>query len=185
MKLVATDLPEILIVETPVFEDDRGAFWESHHARKFGDIGIDAVFVQDAVSRSRKGTVRGLHFQEPNAQGKLVGVVAGAVIDVAVDIRPASPTFRRWIAVELNDTAGRLLWIPPGFAHGFRVLSDAATVTYKLTAFHSPEHEHVIRWNDPEIGIVWGIESAVMSKRDAEAPYLRDQRQLPPYASGD
>ncbi len=179
MKLVATDLADVLIIETPVFGDDRGAFWESHHARKFDELGLHVQFVQDAVSRSRRNTVRGLHYQEPNAQGKLVGVVAGAIFDVAVDIRSDSPTFGKWATVELSDSAGRFLWIPPGFAHGFLALSDIATVTYKLTDFWSPTSEHGIRWNDPEIGIPWPVETPVMAPRDAALPLLRDAKILP------
>ena len=181
MKLIPTSLAEVVIVETPVFGDDRGAFWETHHTRKFLELGLDIEFVQDAVSRSRKNTVRGLHFQEPNAQGKLVGVVGGAILDIAVDIRPQSPTFRKWVSTELSDMAGRFLWIPPGFAHGFLALSDVATVSYKLTAFWAPDSEHGILWNDPEIGITWPIENPIMSPRDARLPLLRDSQVLPPY----
>lgn len=179
MKLVQTDLAEVFVVETPVFTDDRGAFWESHHARKFNEFGLNIRFVQDAVSRSRKNVVRGLHYQEPNAQGKLVGVVAGAILDVAVDIRPDSTTFRNWVSVELNETAGRFLWIPPGFAHGFLAISEIATVTYKLTDFWSPMSEHGIRWNDPDIGIAWPIDEPIMTPRDASMPLLRDAAILP------
>jgi dTDP-4-dehydrorhamnose 3,5-epimerase len=138
--------------------------------------------VQDNFSRSSKGILRGLHFQEPNAQGKLVQVLAGAVYDVAVDIRRGSPTFGRWVGVELSADNRRQLWVPPGFAHGFCVLSESADFHYKCTDFYSPTSEHGIAWNDPDLGIPWPVTSPLLSAKDSAAPRLKDAPLLPTYA---
>jgi len=184
MKFLPTDLPGVLIVEPEVFEDDRGFFFETQHRDKFAAAGIDATFVQDNHSHSVKGAVRGLHYQEPRAQGKLIRVVNGEVFDVAVDIRRGAPTFGRWIGVALSSANRRQLWVPPGFAHGLCVLSDEADVIYKVTDVYSPENDHAIAWNDPAIGIDWPVTEPRLSKRDAEAPSLADATVLPAFGSG-
>lgn len=172
-----TDLPDVLILEPRVFEDDRGFFFESYNARAFAEAtGLDPRFVQDNHSRSLRGVLRGLHYQvPPHAQGKLVRAVSGRIWDVAVDLRRSSPTFGRWVGVELDDRSPRQLWVPPGFAHGFVVLSDFADVLYKTTDFYAPECDRSVLWNDPEIGIEWPLDGEpVLSPKDAGAPGLRD-----------
>lgn len=157
MKAIPTAIPEVLILEPKVFGDARGFFFESFNQKAFNEAtGLDLNFVQDNHSRSAKGVLRGLHYQlPPHAQGKLVRVVSGAVFDVAVDIRQGSPTFGRWVGVELSEDNHRQLWIPPGFAHGFLTLSDSAEFLYKTTDYYAPSHERCIAWNDPAIGIQW------------------------------
>ncbi len=183
MKVVPTTLPEVMIVEPKVFGDARGWFYESFHARRYAEAGIHGPFVQDNASRSSRGTLRGLHLQHPDAQGKLVSVAEGAVLDVAVDVRVGSPTFGRHVAVELSADDKRQLWVPPGFAHGFCVLSESALFTYKCTAYYAPESEITIAWNDPAIGIVWPTSVPTLSARDAAAPRLADAlARLPGYA---
>lgn len=172
MNVIPTDIPGVLIFEPRVFEDDRGFFMESFNQRCFDEaVGRHYDFVQDNHSRSRKGVLRGLHYQlPPHAQGKLVRVTAGAVFDVAVDIRKSSPTFGKWVGVELSAENRRQLWIPPGFAHGFLVLSDWADFLYKTTAYYAPQSDRCIRWNDPDIGLVWpevGIEPQLSHKDEA------------------
>ncbi len=179
MKVIPTRLPDVLIVEPKVHGDARGFFMESYSARMLdAAVGHEVRFVQDNHSRSTKGVLRGLHYQlPPHAQGKLVRVVAGRVIDVAVDIRPASSRFGQWVGVELTAENHRQLWVPPGFAHGFLVLSDSADFLYKTTAYYSPECERSIRWNDPQIGIDWPMAAdlnIVISPKDAHAPKLAD-----------
>ena len=178
MKITPTSLPEVLILEPRVFGDSRGFFMESYNRRAFNEaVGHDVEFVQDNHSRSTRGVLRGLHYQlPPHAQGKLVRVVHGAVFDVAVDVRRGSPTFGGWAGVELSADNQRLLWIPPGFAHGFLVLGDSADFLYKTTDYHAPAAERAVRWNDPEIGIQWPLAQAspVLSDKDAMAPLLRD-----------
>ena len=181
MKVLPTALPEVLIIEPKVFGDSRGFFFESYQAARYAAAGINGPFVQDNLSRSVRGTLRGLHFQEPRAQGKLVQVLRGAVWDVAVDVRRGSPRFGRWVAVELSEAAPRQLWIPPGFAHGFCVLSDSADFFYKCTELYAPECERSIAWNDPAIGITWPIGSPILSPKDAAAPRLADAPVLPSY----
>lgn len=176
LKITPTRLPEVLIVEPRVFGDARGFFIESWNQRAFDDaVGSPVTFVQDNHSRSSKGVLRGLHFQRaPHAQGKLVRVVSGAVFDVAVDIRPDSPRYRQWVGVELSADNHRQMWIPPGFAHGFLVLSDSADFLYKTTDYYAPQAEGAVRWDDPGLGIEWpdvGMPPLVSSK-DAEAPRL-------------
>jgi dTDP-4-dehydrorhamnose 3,5-epimerase len=187
MKITPTDLPEILLLEPRVFRDDRGAFFEVWKDPVYRELGIRDPFVQDNVSHSVRGTLRGLHFQEPTAQGKLVQVLDGTVYDVAADVRRGSPTFGRWVGVELDGDSARQLWIPPGFAHGFLVTSARATFLYKCTALYSPAHERSIRWNDPLLAISWPLEGAtgwrapLLSAKDADAPLLLDAEVLPTY----
>jgi dTDP-4-dehydrorhamnose 3,5-epimerase len=183
VKVIPTEIPGVLILEPKVFGDERGFFLETFHAKRYADAGIPGPFVQDNYSRSVKGTLRGLHFQEPQAQGKLVQVVAGAVYDVAVDIRKGSPTFGRWVGVELSAENKRQFWVPPGFAHGFCVLSESADFQYKCTALYAPENERAIIWNDPDLAIPWPISGAPkLSAKDAAAPRLKDAPMLPVYA---
>ncbi len=168
MNVVPTNIPDVLILEPKVFGDDRGFFLESYNERVFAELtGIKAQFVQDNHSRSQKGVLRGLHYQIQQPQGKLVRVVNGSVFDVAVDIRKSSATFGHWVGVELSAKNHRQLWVPPGFAHGFVVLSDSADFLYKTTDYYAPEHERCIIWNDPSIGIVWPIDNEpLLSTKD-------------------
>jgi dTDP-4-dehydrorhamnose 3,5-epimerase len=182
VKIIPTDIPGVLIVEPKVFGDERGFFLETFHAKRYAEAGIPGPFVQDNYSRSVKGTLRGLHFQEPQSQGKLVQVVAGAVYDVAVDVRRGSPTFGKWVGGELSAENKRQFWIPPGFAHGFCVLSEFADFQYKCTALYAPEHERAILWNDPDLAIAWPLSGAPrLSSKDAAAPRLKDAPVLPVY----
>ncbi len=158
MKILATAIPGPLIIEPEVFGDERGFFMESWNARQFKKAGLDLNFVQDNHSRSAKAVLRGLHFQNPNPQGKLVRVVAGKVWDVAVDIRRSSPNFGKWVGVELSAENKRMFWVPPGFAHGFLTLEDGTEFLYKCTAFYEPADEHSVLWDDPAIGIDWPLE---------------------------
>ena len=159
MKVTATALPEVLILEPKVFSDDRGFFCESFNQRAFNEAtGLQVNFVQDNHSRSGKGVLRGLHYQIQQSQGKLVRVVRGAVFDVAVDIRKASPNFGRWVGIELTEENHRQLWVPPGFAHGFLVTTDSADFLYKSTDYYAPEFERCIAWDDPKIGVRWPLE---------------------------
>lgn len=156
MNVIQTEIPEVLIFEPKVFGDDRGFFMESFNAKTFRDLtGLNVDFVQDNHSRSSKNVLRGLHYQIKQPQGKLVRVVRGAVFDVAVDIRKSSETFGRWVGVELTEANHRQLWVPPGFAHGFLVLSDTADFLYKTTDYYAPEHERCIIWNANDLGIRW------------------------------
>ena len=176
MKIVATALPDVIVIEPAVFGDDRGFFLESWNAQRFRDLGLDLDFVQDNHSRSARGVLRGLHYQKPNPQGKLVRVVAGAVYDVAVDLRRASPGFGRWVGVELSAANKRMLWVPPGFAHGFLSLADDTDFLYKCTAPYAPADEHSLLWSDPAIGIEWpldGIVPAVSPKDASGVPLAR------------
>jgi dTDP-4-dehydrorhamnose 3,5-epimerase len=181
MNVVATALPEVLIIEPKLFGDERGFFLETYHLNRYTECGISMPFVQDNLSRSAYGVVRGLHLQNPSTQGKLVSVMRGKVLDVAVDVRVGSPNFARHVAVELSEENRRQLWVPRGFAHGFAVLSESADFYYKCDNSYSPKDEIVVRWNDPAIGILWGIENPVLSTRDAEAPRLADLADLPAY----
>jgi len=180
-----TAIPDVLILEPRVFEDDRGFFYESYNQRAFDRaVGAPVRFVQDNHSRSVKGTLRGLHYQlPPHAQGKLVRVTAGEVFDVAVDIRKDSPTFGQWVGEYLSAENRRQLWIPPGFAHGFLVTSDVAEFQYKCTDFYAPDCEASIRWDDAELGILWpGEGGPTLSEKDEQAPSLRD---APWFGGGD
>ena len=160
MKVTPTDIADVLIIETKMFGDSRGFFYESFNQRDFNKAtGTDFSFVQDNHSRSEKGVLRGLHYQLGKPQGKLVRVVRGSVFDVAVDIRPESQTFGKWIGVELNEYDNRQLWVPPGLAHGFLVMSDSADFVYKTTDYYAPELERCVAWNDSELGITWPLKS--------------------------
>lgn len=181
MKVTPTELPGVLLIEPRVFGDARGFFLETFHLERYESVGIPGPFVQDNLSRSEKGTLRGLHFQEPHAQGKLVQVLRGAVWDVAVDIRKGSPHFGAWVGVELGEDNPRQLWIPSGFAHGFCVLSDSADFFYKCTELYAPNAEHCIRWDDPAIGVRWPIQAPRLSVKDGAAPLLADAPVLPTY----
>ena len=164
-----TPLSGVVIVKPKVFGDQRGFFMETYNKQAFEDVGLPTNFVQDNHSRSRKGVLRGLHYQYPQWQGKLVRVLSGAIFDVAVDVRPDSPTFGQWYGLELNDENRWQLYIPPGFAHGFSTLSDSADVAYKCTSLYKPEDEVGIIWNDPDIGIDWHIDDPIVSEKDAAA----------------
>ena len=174
MNVQQTALPGVLILEPKAFADARGFFMELYNKRVFESVaGIREDFVQDNHSRSVKGTLRGLHYQIRQPQGKLVRAIRGRILDVAVDVRRSSPSFGRWVGVELTEDNRRMLWVPVGFAHGFLVTSDVAEVFYKTTAFYAPEHERAVIWNDPAIGIDWPVDGApIMSARDANAPLL-------------
>jgi dTDP-4-dehydrorhamnose 3,5-epimerase len=181
LKITETNLPGVLLLEPKVFGDDRGFFMETYRADLFRDIGIDDVFVQDNHSRSARGVLRGLHYQEPNAQGKLVRCTRGAIFDVAVDIRRGSPSFGRWFGLELSDANKRMLWIPPGFAHGFCALEDGSDLVYKCTKLYDAASDNAVLWNDPAIGIEWPIAEPVLSAKDANAPRLGEAATLPEY----
>ncbi len=171
MRFMPTAIPDVVVVEPDVFGDARGFFLETWHEAKFREGGIDAEFVQDNHSRSRQGILRGLHYQIERPQGKLVRVVTGRVFDVAVDLRRSSPSFGRWFGEELSEDNHRMLWVPPGFAHGFYVLSESADFVYKCTEFYAPEHERCIRWDDPEVGVDWPIPThaaPLVSAKDAD-----------------
>lgn len=157
MKFIETRIPDVVIVEPTVYGDERGYFMETWEQRKFAEAGLNWEFVQDNHSRSVRGTLRGLHYQIEQPQGKLVRVTQGAVFDVVVDIRRSSPTFGQWVGVELSAENKRQLWVPPRFAHGFYVTSEVAEFQYKCTDFYAPEHERGIRWDDPELGIDWPL----------------------------
>ncbi len=177
-KFKRTEISEVVIIEPLVFQDDRGFFMETYKKSEFEKAGIKEEFVQDNHSKSIKGVLRGLHYQlEPKAQGKLVRCVKGRVFDVAVDIRKSSPTFKRWIGIELSEENNLMIYIPPGFAHGFLTLSDEAEVLYKTTEEYSPELDRGIIWNDRDIGINWpinGIDNIILSKKDSNLPPLKE-----------
>ncbi len=174
MQAIPTAIPDVLIIEPKVFGDARGFFLESFNQRAFREAtGLDLDFVQDNHSRSAGGVLRGLHYQLRQAQGKLVRVVRGSVYDVAVDVRKSSPTFGRWVGVELSESNHRQLWVPPGFAHGFLVTSESADFLYKTTDYYAPEHERCIAWNDPAIGIHWPLAGTpVLSVKDQQGQLL-------------
>ncbi|TAK87961.1 MAG: dTDP-4-dehydrorhamnose 3,5-epimerase [Betaproteobacteria bacterium] len=181
MKVVRAEIPEVLILEPKVFGDERGFFFESYNKRVFREAtGLDVEFVQDNHSRSRAGVLRGLHYQIKQPQGKLVRVSAGEVYDVAVDLRRSSPTFGRWAGFSLDATSRRMAWIPPGFAHGFLVVSEYAEFLYKTTDYYAPEHERTVRWNDPRLAVAWPLRGEpILAARDAAAPGLADAELYP------
>ena len=177
MKFSPTSLPEVVLIEPRVFSDERGFFMEVYQAERFNEAGISGTFVQDNHSRSRRGTLRGLHYRIQRPQGKLVRAVLGEIYDVAVDLRRSSPTFGRWTAARLSAENKRQLWVPAGFAHGFYVLSEWADVVYKVTDFYVPGAERTLIWNDPAIGIEWPLldgKAPVLSDKDAEGKPLRE-----------
>lgn len=185
MRRIDTNLPGVCVLEPRVFGDDRGFFYESYNQARFSELGIDVDFVQSNVSRSVKNVLRGLHYQWPNPQGKLVSVLEGEVYDVAVDIRRGSPTFGRWVAAVLTARNKRHFWIPEGFAHGFCVVSESAVFTYQCTALYDPATDAGIRWNDADIAVDWPLGSPQLSDRDSKAPFLCDiaRERLPDYTS--
>jgi dTDP-4-dehydrorhamnose 3,5-epimerase len=174
MKVIKCELEGLLIIEPDVFGDNRGFFVESWNRQRYLDAGIAADFVQDNFSFSQRGTLRGLHFQNPLAQGKLVSVWQGEVFDVAVDIRRASRTFGQWYGMMLTADTKRQFYIPPGFAHGFAVVSETALFHYKCTEIYSPRNEQGFRWDDPDVGIKWPLAAPTLSQRDARAPFLKE-----------
>ncbi len=183
MNVIATAIPDILLIEPQIFEDPRGFFLEIFQSDRYAASGIGASFVQDNLSRSERGVLRGLHLQSPTPQGKLVSVLRGRVLDVAVDVRRGSPTFGQHVAVELNDESRLQMWIPRGFAHGFLVLSASADLFYKCDAPYRPREEIVLRWDDPDLGIQWGYDAPKLSARDGKGLTLAElEGRLPRYA---
>jgi len=178
VKVTETAIPGVLVVEPVVHRDARGFFLETWREKDYRAAGISGPFVQDNHSRSSVGTLRGLHAQLTRPQGKLVRVIEGEIFDVAVDIRPQSPTFRRWVGERLNADDFRQLWVPPGFAHGFCVLTETAQVVYKCTEYYDRDDEITISWRDPEVAVVWPIADPLVSAKDREAPPLRDLEPL-------
>ena len=176
MNVIATALPGVLILEPRVFGDQRGFFMETWNADGFAAAGLDLDFVQDNHSRSQKGVLRGLHFQNPGPQGKLVRVTSGAVFDVVVDLRASSPTFGQWVGTELSAANKRMFWVPEGFAHGFLTLEDDTDFLYKCTAPYAPQSEHTLAWNDPAVGIEWPLAGLdpIISEKDARGLSLSD-----------
>ena len=182
MEFEPTEIPEVVLIRPKVFGDARGFFFESWEERKFAAAGLDVKFVQDNHSRSARNILRGLHYQIQQPQGKLVRVVTGTVFDVAVDIRRSSPTFGRWVGAVLSEENHHMLWVPPGFAHGFLVLSDSVDFLYRVTDFWAPASERAIIWNDPDLSVTWplpkGVEP-VLSAKDAAAKRFRDAESFP------
>jgi len=177
VKFIPAEISDLIIVEPDVFGDHRGFFMESWHTEKFAQGGIDAHFVQDNQSRSSQGILRGLHYQIQKPQGKLVRVLSGEIFDVAVDLRKNSPTFGKWFGIYLNDTDKKMLWVPPGFGHGFYVVSAQADFFYKCTDFYAQEHERTILWDDPDLAIDWplaGGRKPILAPKDAAAKAFKD-----------
>ena len=183
MNVKETKLPGVLILEPDVYGDERGYFLETWSATRYEDAGIPGPFVQDNASFSRKGILRGLHFQYPQSQGKLVQILSGEVVDVAVDIRAGSPTFGEWVGEVLSGTNHRQMYVPPDFAHGYCVTSETALFSYKCTDFYNPETEGGIIWNDPDLGIDWPVDDPILSPKDAGYRRLKDipRDKLPPF----
>jgi dTDP-4-dehydrorhamnose 3,5-epimerase len=181
MRLRPTDIPDVLVVEPKIHEDERGFFLETWHREKFRAAGLDRTFVQDNHAGSVRNTLRGLHYQLGRSQGKLVRVVAGEIFDVAVDLRRSSPTFGRWTGVALSAGNRYQLWVPEGFAHGYYVVSARAEVLYKCTDVYSPEEEHTLRWDDPDVAVTWplSIEPPLVSAKDANGLFLRTAPTFP------
>jgi dTDP-4-dehydrorhamnose 3,5-epimerase len=182
VKVTPAGIPDVLVVEPEVHGDERGFFLETWHAARYAEAGIGLPFVQDNHSRSVHGTLRGLHYQIDRPQGKLVRVITGEIFDVAVDLRRSSPTFGRWVGAVLSGDHRRQLWVPPGFAHGFYVTSESADVIYKCTDYYAREHDRTLRWNDPEVGVVWPLldgRAPLLSAKDAAGLALRDAPSYP------
>lgn len=181
MNIIPTEIPDVLIIEPRVFGDERGFFMETWNTSAFADAGLDLTFVQDNHSRSQKGVLRGMHFQMPGPQGKLVRVTQGAVFDVAVDLRKSSPTFGKWVGVELSAQNKRMFWVPEGFAHGFLTLEDDTDFLYKCTASYAPQNEHSLAWDDPAVGIEWPLAGIkpIISDKDARGLCLADLTVFP------
>ncbi|MFN0252029.1 MAG: dTDP-4-dehydrorhamnose 3,5-epimerase [Kofleriaceae bacterium] len=183
MKIIPTSLPGLLLFEPTVYEDARGTFMETFHRQRYREAGVDFELVQENLSTSYRGVLRGLHFQLHRPQGKLTQCTSGAIYDVGVDIRRGSPTFGAWFGTILSAENHRQLWIPPGFAHGFLAMSDRAEVVYRCTDLYSPTDERTVRWNDPQLGIAWPLDGEpLLSKRDAIAPLVADA-ELPMFDS--
>ena len=181
LEIVPTDLPEVLLIKPRIFRDSRGYFLETWQQQRFAAAGIGAHFVQDNHSHSTRLTLRGLHFQIQQSQGKLVHVARGAVYDVVVDMRVSSPNFGRWVGEVLDDQQHHMLWVPPGFAHGYLTLSDSADFMYRCTDYYAPQHERAVRWDDPTIGVRWPLaagEQPVLSPKDAVAPLWADAERF-------
>ncbi len=172
VRVLETNLPDVKVIQPEVFSDARGFFLESWNRAQLADAGIDVEFVQDNHSRSARGVLRGLHYQLPNPQGKLIRVISGAIWDVAVDLRRSSKTFSEWVGIELDDVTHKQLWVPPGFGHGFIVLSDSADVSYKTTAYYESSADRVVRYDDPTLAVSWPGSDFVLSDKDANAPGL-------------
>ena len=177
--VMSRHLEEVVVLEADTYEDDRGAFRETYRADRFGVLGLPAAFVQENQSRSRRGVVRGLHFQWDPPMGKLMRVVAGRAFVVAVDLRRDAPTFGRWHGLEIGAASGRMVWAPPSFARGFCALEEGTEVLYKCTGIYNPAGESAIRWDDPAIGIAWPLRDPILSPRDASAPSLQDWLRRP------
>jgi dTDP-4-dehydrorhamnose 3,5-epimerase len=182
VKFTPTDIPDVVVIEPAVYQDARGFFLESWHEARYAQAGIRLPFVQDNHSRSVCGTLRGLHYQSPRPQGKLVRAASGEIFDVAVDLRRSSPTFGRWVGVTLSDENRRQLWVPPGFAHGFYVTSESADIIYKCTDYYAPEHDRTLRWDDPDVGVAWplvGGPGPLLSPKDAAGAPFREAPGYP------
>jgi dTDP-4-dehydrorhamnose 3,5-epimerase len=174
LKIIDTGLPGVKMIVPDVFSDERGYFMETHHQIKYAQEGLEAVFVQDNLSFSHQGVVRGLHYQLPHEQAKLIQVIKGEIFDVAIDIRKKSPTHGRWTGLTLSDENKRQIYIPEGFAHGFFVVSETALVMYKCTAYYSPQSEKGIVWNDPDLNIEWSVNNPIVSEKDRRLPLLKN-----------
>jgi len=180
MKVIATEIPDVLILEPQVFGDDRGFFYESFNQKTFADkTGLELEFVQDNHSRSAQGVLRGMHYQIQQPQGKLVRVVVGEVFDVAVDLRQSSSTFGQWVGVNLSADSKRMFWVPPGFAHGFLVLSAYAEFLYKTTDYYAPQYERSLLWNDPTVSIEWQVDHPILSAKDQAGKLIADAELFP------
>jgi dTDP-4-dehydrorhamnose 3,5-epimerase len=182
MEFEPTRLPEVVLIKPRVFGDARGFFFETSHDRKFSEAGLNLEFVQDNHSHSTRHTLRGLHFQIEQPQGKLVRVSRGEVFDVAVDLRRGSPRFGQWVGVTLSDVNHYMLWVPPGFAHGYLAMSEEVDFLYKCTDFYAPQHERAMRWNDPDLGVEWPLPAGVvpmLSGKDAAAPFFKQVESYP------
>ncbi|MGH7543015.1 MAG: dTDP-4-dehydrorhamnose 3,5-epimerase [Gemmatimonadota bacterium] len=177
MNVTELDLPGVLLLEPKVFGDERGFFLETYHLQRYAEAGLPERFVQDNLSKSRHGVLRGLHYQIRRPQGKLVSVIQGEVFDVAADVAPDSRTFGRWVSARLSGENKQQLYVPPGYAHGFCVLSDFAYFTYKCTEYYAPELERGVRWDDPTLAIDWPVEGPIVNERDAGWPTLEEARR--------